>query len=48
MLENKRDYSKEAAKSGVVRGGLKNNYTGKASFPISKFHFVFPEDAPPL
>jgi hypothetical protein len=24
MLENKRDYSKEAAKSGVVRGGLKN------------------------
>jgi hypothetical protein len=22
MLENKRDYSKEAAKSGVVRGGL--------------------------
>jgi hypothetical protein len=21
MLENKRDYSKEAAKSGVVRGG---------------------------
>jgi len=24
MLENKRDYSKEAAKSGVVRGGHKS------------------------